>query len=224
MASGALSSFLGGLTPQEHRAFLRRGRRRRYRAGVALFREGERFSEGVLAVLSGHVKVSYFTDEGQEIVVAIRGPGELLGILEAIDGEPPAATGMALGAVEAVVVGAETFAEFLEEYPRVAMVMLRTLSRWLREATRRRIEYSALDVTGQVAARLVDLADRYGEPSGGRVRILLPLTQEELASWVGVSREAVSKALRALRQRGWIETHRRGITVLNRDALRLRAK
>ncbi|OFX28917.1 MAG: hypothetical protein A2Z07_00840 [Armatimonadetes bacterium RBG_16_67_12] len=223
MASGALSSFLGGLTPQEHRAFLRRGRRRRYRAGVALFREGERFSEGVLAVLSGHVKVSYFTDEGQEIVVAIRGPGELLGILEAIDGEPPAATGMALGAVEAVVVGAETFAEFLEEYPRVAMVMLRTLSRWLREATRRRIEYSALDVTGQVAARLVDLADRYGEPSGGRVRILLPLTQEELASWVGVSREAVSKALRALRQRGWIETHRRGITVLNRDALRLHA-
>ncbi|MGH7753503.1 MAG: Crp/Fnr family transcriptional regulator, partial [Gemmatimonadales bacterium] len=178
--------------------------------------------EGVLAVLSGNVKVSYFTDEGQEIVLAIRGPGELLGELETIDGEPRAATGTALGTVEAVAVGAESFTEFLQEYPRVALVVLRTLSRRLREATRRRVERSALDTTDRVAARLVELADQYGEASGGHVRILLPLSQEELAAWVGVSREAVSKALRALRERGWIETHRRAVTVLNRDALRRR--
>jgi CRP-like cAMP-binding protein len=71
------------------------------------------------------------------------------------------------------------------------------------------------DLTARITVRLVDLADRYGEVSGSRVRIRLPLSQEELAAWVGVSREAVSMALRALRERGWIETHRRGVTVLD---------
>ncbi len=222
MAEHVSSGFLGSLTPEEHRAFLRRGRRQRFRSGAALFREGER-SEGVLAVLSGRVKVSYFTDEGQEIVLAMRAQGELLGELSTIDGEPRSATGTAVGPVEALAVTAEDFAEFLQEHPRVGLVLLRTLSRRLREATRRRIEYGSLNTTARVAARLVDLADQYGEASGSRVRILLPLTQEELAGWVGASREAVSKALRALRQRGWIETHRRGITVLNRDALRQHA-
>lgn len=215
----ASSGFLGSLTAEEQRAFVRRGRRRRYRGGAALFREGER-SEGVLAVLGGRVKVSYFTDEGREILLSVRGPGELLGELSTIDGEPRSATGTALGPVEALVVDAEGFAGFLEEHPRVGVVLLKMLSRRLREATRRRIEYGALDTTGRVAARLVELAGQYGEASGAGVRILLPLTQEELAGWVGASREAVSKALRMLRGRGWIETHRRGITVLDRDALR----
>lgn len=222
MADRAPPGFLGSLTAQEHRAFLRRGRRRRYRGGAVLFREGEQ-SEGVLAVVSGRVKVSYFTDEGREIVLAVRGTGELLGELSTIDGEPRSATGTALGPVEALAVSAEAFTEFLQVYPRVGLVLLRTLSRRLREATRRRIEYGSLHTTARVAARLVDLADQYGETSGDRVRILLPLTQEELAGWVGASREAVSKALRALRERGWIETHRRGVTVLNRNALRLHA-
>ncbi|MGH2453677.1 MAG: Crp/Fnr family transcriptional regulator [bacterium] len=222
MADRAPSGFLGSLTAQEYRAFLRRGRRRRFRSGAMLFREGER-SDGVLAVLSGRVKVSYFTDEGREIVLAVRGSGELLGELSTIDGEPRSATGTALGPVEALAVSGEAFTEFLQEFPRVSLVLLRTISRRLREATRRRIEYGSLDTTARVAARLVELADQYGEAFGSSVRILLPLTQEELAGWVGASREAVSKALRALRQRGWIETHRRGVTVLNRDALRLHA-
>jgi CRP-like cAMP-binding protein len=52
------------------------------------------------------------------------------------------------------------------------------------------------------------------------VRISLSLTQDELAGWTGASREAVSKALRHFRDRGWIETGRRSIIVLNVDALR----
>jgi CRP-like cAMP-binding protein len=164
--------------------------------------------------------VSFFTDEGREIVLAVRGPGELLGELSTIDGEPRSATGSALGPVEALTVGAEAFVGFLEEYPRVALVLLRTLTRRLREATRRRIEYGAMDTTGRVATRLLELAEQYGEASGDSVRILLPLSQEELAGWVGASREAVSKALGALRARGWIATHRRGITILDPTALR----
>lgn len=174
-------------------------------------------------VLNGRVKISSFSDEGQEIVIAVRGSGELLGEDCFVDGEPHMATVTALGPVEALAVGTQAFAEFLEESSHARQVLLRTGYRRLREATRWRVVLGPRDTTGRVALRLVWLADHYGEPVGGRVHIRLSLSQEELAGWVGASREAVSKALRALRERGWIETHRRGITILNHDALRLHA-
>jgi CRP-like cAMP-binding protein len=93
----------------------------------------------------------------------------------------------------------------------------------LREADRKRAEFGASDTIGRVAARLVELAADYGqEQPGGGVRIDLPITQEELASWVGASREGTNKALHTLRGLGWVETERRAITVTNLDALRER--
>ena len=80
-----------------------------------------------------------------------------------------------------------------------------------------------MDATARVAARLVELAESHGEAVPGAVRIELALSQEDLAGWVGASREAVSRALRLFRERGWIATRRRGITVLDLDALRGRA-
>ena len=83
---------------------------------------------------------------------------------------------------------------------------------------------SASATIGRVAARLVELASEYGQKQpGGGVRIDLPITQEELASWVGSSREGVNKALQTLRGLRWVETERRAITVLDMDALRQRA-
>jgi CRP/FNR family cyclic AMP-dependent transcriptional regulator len=69
----------------------------------------------------------------------------------------------------------------------------------------------------------VDLADRYGEPVEGGVRITLPISQTELASWVGISRKAVTNTLQVLRHRGWIQTGRKAIIVKDLDALRARA-
>jgi CRP-like cAMP-binding protein len=222
MTNRAMTGFLGALTTQERSALLRRGRRRHYRSGAALFREAER-SENVWVVIGGRVKISSFADDGEEILITLRGSGELLGEDSFIDGEPHMATATALGPVEALVVSTASFAEFLEESPHAGRVLLRTGYTRLREATRWKIALGPLDTTGRVALRLVALADQYGEASGGRVRIQLSLSQEDLAGWVGASREAVSKALRAFRERGWIETHRRGITILDRDALRLHA-
>lgn len=216
------TDFLDALTPDERRALLQLGRRRRFRRGAVLFREGER-SDGVFLVLEGRVKVSYFTDAGREIVLSVRGPGDLLGELSTLDGEPRSASGIAMGTVEAVLVPAEAFLAFLEAHPRVSLALLRMLSRRLREATRRRIEYGAYDTLGRVARRLVELAREGTLPAGTEIEIPLRLSQEELAGWVGASREAVSKALRVLRRRGWVATHRRGVVILDLEALRRRA-
>jgi CRP-like cAMP-binding protein len=216
---------LAEVGPAHLEALKSRGWRRRFARGSVLFQEGGS-SEQVMIVLSGRVKVSHFTADGREIILAVRGPGELLGELSAIDQEPRSATALAAEPVEALVLTVEDFQQFMATTPPAAMVMLVGLVRRLREADRKRIEFAAYDTVGRVALRLLDLAKEFGEPvgrGGAAVRITVPLSQQELAGLIGASREAVSKALQHLRARGWIETQRRGISILDPDALAKRA-
>lgn len=196
---------------------------RSYPRGSALFHERQ-ISDRVIVILSGRVKLSRISEDGTEVVFAIRDAGDLLGEQSAIDGEPRSATGIALDPVEALVVPTRDFILFLEENPRAALQITRMLSRRLRDADRKRFEFASQDSVGRVAARIVELAERFGSPVEGAVQIDLPISQEELAGWTGCSREAVSKALQTLRAPGWIETRRRQITVLDLEAVRRRAE
>ncbi len=218
---GEPGEFLAMLTPEEI-ADLRAGARvRRWPRGATVFREGDT-SDWVLVLTSGRAKVSSYTAAGTEVVLAVRGPGALLGDMSAIDGEPRSGTVTALEPLEGLVVA--DFSGFLNAHGRVAVLLLRLITGRLRDADRKRIEYGAFDTTGRVATRLVELAERYGEPTSTGVRVALPLSQDELAGWTGASREAVSKALRSLRARGLIETGRRRVTIHDLEALRRRAR
>jgi CRP/FNR family cyclic AMP-dependent transcriptional regulator len=121
------------------------------------------------------------------------------------------------------VLPAAGFRALLAAEPSIAWKLLGTLSRRFRDADLKRVEFGASDTVGRVAARLVELADRYGEPAEGGIRITLPLSQDELGAWTGASRAGVAAALRTLRDLDWIQTQRRRITVRNRDALAARA-
>jgi CRP/FNR family cyclic AMP-dependent transcriptional regulator len=214
--------FLEALGPAHAGALLELAGRRRYPAGAVLFREREPAADVVL-VVSGRVKLGCVTDEGREAVLGIREPGDLIGEMSALEGAPRLATATALEPVEALAVAGDAFVAFLERTPGAAMAMVRTLSRRLRDADRKRIGFLAQDTVGRVCSRLVELAERFGAAGEDGVRVDLAITQEELAGWTGSSREAVIKALRSLRELGWIATRRRGVTVLDLDALRRRS-
>jgi CRP/FNR family cyclic AMP-dependent transcriptional regulator len=219
------TGFYAALSDEEREAFGALGRRRRYPKGSSLFSEGER-AESVMVLRTGRVKISWYTEDGRESVLAVRGPGDLLGELAAIDGEPRSATVTALEPVEAVVLSAAAFRGFLETHPKAALALLEILAGRLRDADRKRIEFGAYDAVGRVARRLVELADRFGQPEGPEgkaVRVELSLTQDDLAGWVGASRKATGNALAYLRARGIIETRRRGVIILDLAALRRRA-
>jgi CRP-like cAMP-binding protein len=207
------------LQPAEQAALEASGRRQRYRRGAVLFREGTP-SASVIIVRSGRVKVSSDTASGTEVVLAVRGPGALLGELSAIDGGPRSGTVTALEPVTALSVSSAHFERHLLEHGRVAFVLMRELTRRLRDADRKRIEFGAFDTTGRVAARLVELADRFGVATDAGLRINLPLSQDELAGWTGASREAVTKALRVLREEGMIQTGRLRVVITDLDALK----
>jgi CRP/FNR family transcriptional regulator, cyclic AMP receptor protein len=199
------------------------GRRRRFPRGSILVLEGSD-PEEVLLLESGRVKVGYETADGREVLLAVRGPGAVLGELSALDGEPRVATVTAIEDVEATTVSVSGFHEFLRRRPDATLGLLRTLTRRLRESDRKRVEFAAWDTVGRVARLLLELAAEHGEElAGGGVRINLPLSQQELAAWTASSREAVNKALRALRARGWVTTHRRAIVILDVRALQRRS-
>jgi CRP/FNR family transcriptional regulator, cyclic AMP receptor protein len=211
-------SFLAELTDREQHDLRSRAITRRFRGGATLVHQGEAPGR-VLVIEAGRAKITSVTDDGREIVLAFSGPGDILGELSALSGSPRAATVRALEPLSALAVARGDFEAFLEANPRVALVILRVVIARLHDADRQQVEFAAYQTVTRLARRLVELAQRYGEQTGGAIRITLPISQEELAGWTGASREAITKALHDLRAIGLIETHRRHITVLDAEQL-----
>lgn len=221
-AEAETNSFRALLEPADRDRLDGLGRLCRFPAGTRLMHEGEP-GDRVMILLAGHVKASCVTAEGHEMVLSFRGPGDLLGELSFIDEQARSSSVTAVEAVEALVFSASSFRSYLQATPRAALTIVAVISGRFRDANRKRIQFGASDTTGRVAARLLELVERYGQRGERGWEITLPITQEELGGWTASSRAGVAKALQTLRELGWIETDRKRITVCDIDALRARS-
>ncbi|HYB25443.1 MAG TPA: Crp/Fnr family transcriptional regulator [Solirubrobacteraceae bacterium] len=197
------------------------GRRVQFRRGQALFTEGD-LAERVFIIERGWVMISSVAPSGREIVLGIRGPGDVIGDLSVLDGAPRSATALAVDDVEATVAPGSALTRALTD-AAAAGELLRILAARLRDADRKRLEFAALDTLGRVAWRLQELGERFGQRTPVGVEVELPLSQDQLASWCGASREATVKALAALRSLGCIATGRRSVVICDAEALRRHA-
>jgi CRP/FNR family cyclic AMP-dependent transcriptional regulator len=211
--------FLEALTPEEAAELRASGRERHYEGNVALFHEGDD-AGSVIVLLTGRAKLTVPSSSGREVIVAVRGPGDLLGELAALVDAPRSATVATIEPVDALIVAGSAFAAFLERNSRVALVILRLVAERLLYADLQQAQFATHDVVGRVAHRLVELTERFGVEQEEGIVLDVPLSQEELAGWTGASREAVNKALQVLRSLHMIETGRRRFTVLDADGLR----
>jgi CRP/FNR family transcriptional regulator, cyclic AMP receptor protein len=213
--------FLRQLGPDDADALLALVRRRRIRRNETILRAGAAGDE-VVVVLDGRVKLTAYGADRREVVIALRGPGELLGEMAALAGQRRTATAVAVDEVEAGFLHADELRDFLHDHPDAALVMIRMLVRRLSEATRDVVDLATRDSVGRIAKRLLELAAEHGAPTDSGTRIELSLSQDELARWTGATRETVSRALRLMRQLGWVATDHRTVTVLDPVALRER--
>jgi CRP/FNR family transcriptional regulator, cyclic AMP receptor protein len=218
--AAAAHDFEAALEPADLDAFLKEARLVRYESGRALCHEGQ-VPTTVMLLRNGHVKVTRVTPGGREVVLAFRGPGELVGEQSALDDEPRSATVVALNKVEVSVLTHAAFRAFLAERPAVSLALLRMLSLRLREGDAQRVEFAAFNTLSRVTIRLLELSERFGQADDGVVRIDLPLTQEVLAGFTGSSLESVGRALQTLRTLKCVQTRRREIRV-DRVALEAR--
>jgi len=215
--------FLGDLDLPDREAIMSRSRSRSFRAGATLMYEGQAGTE-VLVLVSGRVKVTYLTEDGREVILDFRGPGELLGELAVVDGSPRSNTIQAIEPVQTLAISATDFRDLVASRPTLANTLLQHVIRRSKDSDRKVVEFGASHTIGRVAARLLEMVERFGTATAAGHVIDLPITQEELAGWTGASREAVAKALHSLRESGLITTERRRLTVLDMAGLERRCR
>ncbi len=218
----APGTFLDLLTIAEREALGAVGHERAFPRGSVLMYQDEP-SDRIVILLEGRVKVTRLEGDGRESLLSIRDPGDVLGELSFVDGQPRIATVTSIEPVRALVTTPDELRRHLERTPRVAVVLLEIVVGRFRESTLKRTQSANIDTLGRLAARVVELAERYGEPDGDAIAVETPLTREDLAAWTGASRAGAAEALRQLRELGWIDTARRKLLVLDIEALRRRA-
>jgi CRP/FNR family transcriptional regulator, cyclic AMP receptor protein len=205
----------GSLLPREAwQAFLADGSVRRFEKGEILMRQGDPGSY-VVIVAAGRVKVSRIDVDGNELLLAVRGVGDIVGELAVLGGAARSATVTALVPCITYVLAAATFLRIVRER-HFEDILLRYLIARHRESDDARAELAGLPAKQRVGRVLV----RFAAVAGGE-QPDLGLSQAELAAAAGVSRASMAAVLATLRQQGLVATRRRRLVIC--DLAKLRA-
>ncbi|MAG37282.1 MAG: hypothetical protein CL878_13695 [Dehalococcoidia bacterium] len=200
-------------------AVIQRAQLRRYPTDATIFSQGDSGSR-LYIVHEGRVKIVLYAEDGRETMIAIMSPGDFLGEMSVLDGEPRSAAAVALEPVSLWYVGRDDFLACLAERPRLALKIITLLTRRLRQTDEQVADLVFFDVFSRVAKRLLELAETHGEPTESGTAISLSMTQQDFANLVGASREMVNKAFKLYRARGYLSISKQRITVHDPDGLR----
>ena len=187
------------LPPQHLKALSEQGSVKAYPKNTIIISEGER-SESLFIILSGKVKVFLADEDGKEVLLSTQGPGEYFGEM-ILDEGPRSASVMTLEPCKFAVITTDQFKQFLARNPEAGLELVRSLIHRVRALTKAVGNLALLDVYGRVARLLLDLATEVD----GRQVIPGHLTQQDMASRVGCSREMISRIMRDLRAGGYIK-------------------
>ncbi len=212
-----------GLDEEQQRSLRAKMGQTTLRRGEVLFEEGDPGNR-LYIITEGKVKLGHTSSDGRENLLAVLGPGEIIGELTLFDPGPRSTTATAVSPVTLLHLDHADLVVILDTNPTMSKHMLRALARRLRRTNESLADLVFSDVPGRVAKALLDLADRFGSSTDEGVHVPHDLTQEELAQLVGASRETVNKSLADFVSRGWIQLEGRAVTLLDLDRLARRAR
>jgi CRP/FNR family transcriptional regulator, cyclic AMP receptor protein len=195
------------LAADEMEALARRATVRVFPRNAVVVNEGDR-TDSLYVILSGRVRIFLADDEGHEVTLGTQAAGEYFGEM-ILDEGPRSASVMTLEPCRFAIVSKEAFTDFLAAHPQFTVLLIRKLIHRARALTANVRSLALLDVYGRVARLLLDLAV---ERDGRRV-IPERLTQQDVATRVGASREMVSLIFRDLSAGGYISVEGRTITI-----------
>jgi CRP/FNR family transcriptional regulator, cyclic AMP receptor protein len=207
-----------GLTEGELAFLAQHAVPRRYSAGEIVFGEGEPCS-GLYVVESGHVRIFKSSTHGREQVLSIDGPGSSIAELPVFDGGSYPASVAAVEDAVLLFVSKQDFQALCLAHPQVALKVLRVVGARLRRLVGIIEELSFTTVRHRLASFLLRLAQKEGRRTSDGVVILLPISNQELASQIGTVRELVSRNLSRLQAEGMLIMDGRSVTIRNLKAL-----
>jgi CRP-like cAMP-binding protein len=210
------------LREAEITALLARSRVENKRANELIFRKDSP-GHGLMAVLSGQVKISMLSSNGREVVLNIINPGEIFGEMALLDGKSRSADATAMTACELLIIDRRDFMPFLQQHPEVAIRLLGVLSERLRHSSDQVHDILFLDLRGRLAKALLRLAEAHGRALVKSRQIDIKLSQRELGNLIGQSRESVNKQLRQWQNAKLLRIERGRIVLLDLDGIQREA-
>jgi CRP-like cAMP-binding protein len=210
------------LTDDEAEQLNRRARVRRFPHKALIYAPADT-EPTVLILASGRVKIYDLTSEGRETILAFIEQGELFGELAALDGEPRQEFAEAVESSEILAIPGEDFLTLLGSRADLALSVTRLVGLRRRRIENRLRNILFLPSRARLVRLLIELIETHGELLGTRHTIRFPLTHQDLASLIGVTRETVTLTLHQLQEEGLIAVERQRVTVNNMRKLRQEA-
>jgi CRP/FNR family cyclic AMP-dependent transcriptional regulator len=195
------SPLFKAMQPEEVDAILDFATERRLRRGQVVFQKGDTGSS-MMAVLSGRVRISAVNADGKEITLNVINPGEVLGEIALLDGQPRSADASAIEDTVLLVVERRNFLPFLTNNQMLASRLLAVLCEKLRSTSLALEQIALFDLEARLARLILKLAADYGRRSADGTRIEMKLSQRDISNLVASSRESVNKQLAIWRDSG----------------------
>lgn len=176
--------------------------------------------ERLYIIKRGRVRLYRLTPGGKQLTLDILDKGRVVGRMSWLGQE---LSEVYAEAIEDAVICSFTPAELrrlIDRFPGIGLNMIRYLSDRLAVSEREREVMAFRSVEQRLASRLLELAERFGQPAEGGVAIDARLTQQELADMIGTSRETLATTVSSLRERGVLEMENQRVVI--RDLERLR--
>ena len=197
-------SLFADLNEEQLEQISMRIQRRTFAPGVTLFHQ-DMPGTMMYMIESGSVRVISIGLTGQELTLNVLGPGEIFGELSILDGEQRSATALTLDNTVVWLVSQSDLKDFMMDFQSVNQAMIQILVERVRATARRLEAMTFQDVLGRLSYELLSLAERSGLPCEEGIEITIPLTQVDLATMVGATRESVNKAVSVLRDQKVVE-------------------
>ena len=166
-------------------------------------------------VLQGSVKVTRLSKDGREVILAMLNEGDFFGEMSLLDGESRSANVIALEKTKVLTLDRNDFIAVVNDYPQIAVQLLKELARRLRKSDRQIASLSLSDAEKRIALCIIRFADEQGVIQNGKVSIPKTPIQQDIANMAGTSRETVSRALGLLEKEDLIERHGRELIILD---------
>ena len=166
-------------------------------------------------VLEGSVKVTRLSKDGREVILAMLNEGDFFGEMSLLDGESRSANVIALEKTKVLTLDRNDFIEVVNDYPQIAVQLLKELARRLRKSDRQIASLSLSDAEKRIALCIIRFADEQGVIQNGKVSIPKTPIQQDIANMAGTSRETVSRALGLLEKEDLIERNGRELMILD---------
>jgi CRP-like cAMP-binding protein len=210
---------LASLPPDERRTLAAGLRRRAYRRDEVIFHQGDP-ADTLHLIAAGRASVRVTMPGGEFVVVELFGPGDAFGELALVGRQSRRATVVALERCETLSLGRDEFERLRTAYPGVDRFLIDLLARRVDRLNTYLLEALFVPAERRVLRRLLELCELY--PADGQ-GIVIPVTQETLASLAGTTRPTANQVLRRLVAIGIVTVSRSQIVVLNRAGLQERA-